>query len=35
MGEHTESVLLEEGFPKEEIEDLRKRGVFGVRKGDK
>lgn len=35
MGEHTESILLEEGFSKEEIEGLRKRGVFGVRKGDK
>jgi crotonobetainyl-CoA:carnitine CoA-transferase CaiB-like acyl-CoA transferase len=35
MGEHTESLLLEEGFSKEEIEDLRKRGVFGDRKGDK
>jgi crotonobetainyl-CoA:carnitine CoA-transferase CaiB-like acyl-CoA transferase len=35
MGEHTESILLEEGFSKEEIEDLKKRGVFGVRKGDK
>ena len=31
MGEHTERILLEEGFLKEEIEDLRKRGVFGVR----
>jgi len=35
MGEHTERILLEEGFSKEEIEDLRKRGVFGVKKGDK
>ena len=35
MGDHTESILLEEGFSNEEIEDLRKRGVFGVREGDK
>ncbi len=35
IGEHTESILLEEGFSKEEIEDLRERGVFGVKKGNK
>ena len=35
MGEHTENILLEEGFSKEEIEVLRERGVFGVRKEDK
>ncbi len=34
MGEHTESILLEEGFSKKEIEDLTKQGVLGVRKGN-
>ena len=35
MGEHTENILLEEGFSKEEIEIFRERGVLGGNKGDK
>jgi crotonobetainyl-CoA:carnitine CoA-transferase CaiB-like acyl-CoA transferase len=35
IGEHTESVLLEQGFSREEIEALRDRGAIGVTKGNK